>query len=187
VSRAPLILVTVALLSAAAGYGVSKWLHPAAAAARSPVAPVQPPRPEDLVGSRRPDFTLADRSGEPVSAAAFDGQVVLVNFWASWCAPCVREMPMLSELQSELGGQGLRVIGIAVDDPERARTFAEGLGLGYTLLFGLGDAMLTGRSFGNGTGQLPYSVLVDASGVIRWTHLGALDRDQVEARLREWL
>jgi peroxiredoxin len=97
---------------------------------------------------------------------------------------------MLSRLQRENSGQGLRVVGITVDDPGRARPFAEGLGLDYPVLFGAGrsgagEAMLVGRRYGNASGMLPYSVLIDATGIVRWTHVGAVSRDQLETRLAE--
>ena len=112
---------------------------------------------------------------------------------------------MLSRLQRDYSGRGLRVVGITVDDPVRARSFAEGLGLEYPVLFGpglfgpgstgpgsfeagvsgAGAAMLVSRRYGNASGMLPYSVLIDAAGIVRWTHLGAVTREQLETRLAE--
>lgn len=104
---------------------------------------------------------------------------------------------MLSRLQRDYAGRGLRVVGVTVDDTVRARTFAEGLGLDYPILFGpgsfeaglsgAGEAMLVGRRYGNASGMLPYSVLIDAAGIVRWTHLGAVTREQLETRLAELL
>lgn len=194
-------MALVALLAAGGGYLVAMRLgEPPSPAARPAAAPVTTqittravPAPETLVGQRRPDFRLADAAGNPVAAADFDGHVLLLNFWATWCAPCVEEMPMLSRLQRDYAERGLRVVGITVDDPVRARSFAEGLGLEYPVLFGPGSfeagvsgagaAMLVGRRYGNASGMLPYSVLIDAAGIVRWTHLGAVTREQLETRL----
>jgi thiol-disulfide isomerase/thioredoxin len=122
-----------------------------------------------------------------VSAADFDGRVLLLNFWATWCAPCVREMPMLDEIQQAYADRGLSVVGVALDDVARARSFADELGIGYTILLGAGDALATGLAYGNRAGLLPYSVLVDRDGVVRWTQLGELKRpdlvEQIERRL----
>lgn len=172
-------------MAASTGYFVARMLAPAAVPARAAILPPAAGlnAAAELVGERRPDFTLADAAGRPVSAERFDGQVMLVNFWATWCTPCVEEMPMLSQLQRDYAGRGFSVVGIALDEPQRARAFAQELGVDYPLLFGLADAMVVGRRYGNGTGMLPYSVLVDANGIIRWTRLGVLDPAQVESEL----
>jgi thiol-disulfide isomerase/thioredoxin len=119
-----------------------------------------------------------------VSAGDFDGQVWLANFWATWCAPCVEEMPMLSLLQQQYADEGVNIVGIALDDAQRASEFAAELGLGYRILVGKTDVVLTGRDFGNATGMLPFSVLVDAAGIIRWTHLGALSREELTEQIQ---
>jgi len=90
---------------------------------------------------------------------------------------------MLAQLQRDFADRGLAVVGIALDEPGRASAFAEALGIDYHLLFGLADAMMAGRRYGNHSGMLPYTVLVDADGMIRWTRLGVLERSQVEAQL----
>ena len=92
---------------------------------------------------------------------------------------------MLSRLQRDYAGQRLQVVGIAVDDAVRARSFADGLGLDYPLLFGTGESMLVGRRYGNASGMLPYSVLIDAAGIVRWTHLGAVSREELDRRIAE--
>lgn len=182
-----LIIALVAVLAAAGGYFFAMRL------VEWPAAPLPgdstaPPSAASLVGQRRPDFTLADAAGNAAAAADFDGQIVLLNFWATWCAPCVEEMPMLARLHSDFAGRGLQVVGIAVDEPARAQSFADDLGLDYPVLFGAGlsgagEAMLVGRRYGNASGMLPYSVLIDAGGIVRWTHLGAVTREQLEHQI----
>ena len=174
------VLLAVALLAAAAGYLVARQLGGSddAAVGRPAVDSA------DLVGQRRPDFTHTGMDGRPVSMADFDGRVTLLNFWATWCAPCVEEMPMLSAVYETYGADGFVVVGIALDDPDRAATFARDLGVSYPVLLGRTDVVITGRRLGNSSGMLPYSVLIDDEGVIRWTYLGALDRSDLEARVR---
>ena len=185
-----IILVAVAVAAAGAGYFLARSVDPrnGAGPAAHPVGPTAAeaaPQSDELLGRLRPDFTLQDAGGTAVSAGDFDGKVLLLNFWASWCAPCVEEMPMLTDLQRDYAGRGLQVIGIAQDDPQRAKAFAADLALGYPLLFGMADAMRAGRRYGNRSGMLPYSVLVDGRGIVRWTHLGPLTREDLEARLAE--
>lgn len=176
--------VLAALLGAGGGWLFSEtWLA-------RPVVPVERvavTSPEELVGRRRPDFRLGRTDGEWVSASDFDGQVLLINFWATWCEPCREEMPMLDELHRSLSPDGFQVVGIALDDVQKAREFTARLGLAYTTLVGMADVMDTGRRYGNGAGLLPYSVLVDRNGVVRWARLGPLSRalllDQVKPLL----
>ncbi|MDT8321194.1 MAG: TlpA disulfide reductase family protein [Xanthomonadales bacterium] len=175
-----LIMLVVAVAASAGGYFLAMRLSPAPQASSTPVAA---PRQEDLVGQPRPDFSLSNLQGRLISAGEFDGKVLLLNFWASWCAPCVEEMPMLSELQRNYAGRGLQVLGIAVDDEGKARDFARELGVVYPVLAGQGQGMVLGRRYGNSSGMLPYSVLVDRSGIVRWVYLGALGREELERRI----
>jgi thiol-disulfide isomerase/thioredoxin len=179
-----LIVTLVGLVAATGGYFVAMVTNPFHSPASTPPDFAPGPAGNDLVGERRPDFTLHDTLGNPVSAGDFDGHIWLANFWATWCAPCVEEMPMLSRLQQEYAGDGLIVVGIALDDALRASEFAADLGVDYPILVGKTDVVLAGRQFGNATGMLPFSVLIDVGGIIRWTHLGALSREQLEAEIR---
>lgn len=182
-SRAFLIMTVVALLAASGGYFLARALttHEGTVAnsASSSAIAAQTPSGDDLLGKKRPDFTLRNLAGAPVSASDFDGQVWLANFWATWCKPCVDEMPMLSRLQRDLAGQGVKIVGIALDDEERARRFARDMSIAYPILVGQADVVLTGRRYGNSTGLLPFSVLVGADGMVRWTHLGALNHEEL--------
>jgi peroxiredoxin len=182
VNRTFLIMVVVAVLAASAGYFAAKSIDTGKATAPESFGV---PDVDDLLGRERPAFTHESIDGTAVSASDFDGRVWLVNFWATWCKPCVDEMPMLSDLRSKEDGKGLEVVGIALDDADRARKFAEELSIAYPILVGQADVVLTGRRYGNSTGLLPFSVLIDADGMVRWIHLGALERevllDQVRA------
>jgi len=182
-----LILGVIALMAGSGGYFVAMVTDPAQTPPPPAATELSGPAIEDLVGQRRPDFTLQDPLGVPVSASEFDGHIWLVNFWATWCAPCVDEMPMLSQLQQAFADQGVKIVGIALDEPERAREFAEGLGISYPILVGQTDVVITGRQYGNTTGMLPFSVLIDANGIIRWARIGVLKRDELEAHFRALL
>lgn len=94
---------------------------------------------------------------------------------------------MLSQLRQELVGRGVEIVGIALDDAERARAFAAELGIDYPVLVGKTDVVLTGRRYGNATGLLPFSVLIDSDGIIRWVHLGVLSREELERQIQQYL
>jgi thiol-disulfide isomerase/thioredoxin len=185
------IMAAIALTAAAAGYLVAMLVAPADPGPSRLQSINSRAMTEgqigDVVGLSRPDFTLSDDRGAPVSVDAFDGQLLLINFWATWCAPCVEEMPMLSELQQRYADREFRVLGIALDDPVKAAAFAAELDVQYPVLVGRADAVLVGREYGNRAGMLPYSVLVDRQGIIQWSHLGALVPEDLESRIMELL
>ena len=180
-------MVSIAVMAASAGYLVAMRLAPPTQQATQlssiNAQAMAEGQVEDVVGSPRPGFTLADVSGAPTPVSVYDGKLLLINFWATWCAPCVEEMPMLSTLQSRYASRGLQILGIALDDPEKAADFAADLGIEYPVLVGTADAVLVGRQYGNRAGMLPYSVLVDRQGIIRWSHLGALEPEELEAQI----
>jgi len=179
-----LIMTVVAVVAASGGYFSAMLMGPVDAPAGASPDIASGPAAADLVGQRRPDFTLQDTQGALVSASDFDGNVWLANFWATWCSPCVEEMPMLSVLQRQFAGDGVKIVGIALDDAQRAREFAADLGVEYDVLVGKTDVVLAGRRFGNASGMLPFSVLIDDTGRVRWTHLGALSREELVAQIQ---
>lgn len=142
---------------------------------------------EDLVGSYRPDFRLGSSTGAFVTPADFSGKTLLINFWATWCVPCRKEMPMLVDLQAEYGSAGLQVIGVALDDVQSVRDFVEEFAISYPILVGATDVMETSRTYGNVTGMLPFSVLVDKNGIIQWQYAGEIQPDEMITLLNEWL
>jgi peroxiredoxin len=137
---------------------------------------------ELAVGETHPGFRHRDLGGDWVTAADFAGQALLVNFWATWCAPCRREMPALQSV-SRKRGDSVAVVGIAMDDAEAVRAFVEELGIDYTILVGYDDVLDTQRAWGNAAGALPYTVLVDADGVVRWRHYGEVTAEELEEAL----
>ena len=186
-TRHIILLLGVAFIASLIGALAYRWMledHAAVQAATSSPGKLIAP---ELVGAKRPDYTLSNSEGEQVSAADFDGKVVLANFWATWCAPCRKEMPMLVELHKAYEARGLEVVGIAMDELEQARKFAMDLGVDYTVLVGTTEVMAAAREYGNLTGVLPYSVLIDRDGIIRWTHLGELKEPDVTREILEIL
>jgi peroxiredoxin len=117
---------------------------------------------------------LPDSKGREQSLGQWKGKVLVVNFWATWCAPCREEMPEFMKAQQDLGTRGLQIVGIAVDQADRADAFATELGLNYpSLIGGFGAAELS-KTLGNRLGALPFTVIVDRSGRVAHTQLGPL-------------
>ena len=137
----------------------------------------------DIVGQPLPDFEAEDLDNNQRSIREWQGQAMLINFWATWCAPCRREMPDLMALHDELNGQAT-VIGVALDFPEEVNLYVEELGIKYPILIAddLAGTRLV-RDLGNAHGLLPYSVFVDRQGVISDVKLGELTLQQAKQRL----
>jgi cytochrome c biogenesis protein CcmG, thiol:disulfide interchange protein DsbE len=132
-------------------------------------------------GGTAADFTRNDLSGNPVHLADYRGKIVLLNFWATWCGPCLEEIPSFSRWQKLYGPAGLQVIGVSMDDDEKpVQHFLQKTPLGYPVV--LGDtalAKLYGGVFG-----LPLTFLIDAHGKIVARYLGGTDVKAVEAKIR---
>jgi thiol-disulfide isomerase/thioredoxin len=143
--------------------------------------------PEQILGSPRPDFHLPNLAGEPTPISRWDGEVVLVNFWATWCAPCRQEMPGFAALQQEYGERGFQAIGVALDSRQAVARFTERLGVHYPQLIGAEGGIAVARRYGNDYGALPYSVLIDRDGVIRFIKAGELSKQALETELLKLL
>jgi len=156
---------------------------PAAPALR-PAGTVPDAHPQPAgVPARRPDFTLRDLDGKPRPISAWDGKPLVINFWATWCAPCRREIPLLNRLQREFAPKGFEVIGIAVDFAEDVRAFRKDFPIDYPLLVGEDDGLEAARGFGVETMAFPFTAFVDAAGRVLLVHLGELHEDQARAIL----
>jgi thiol-disulfide isomerase/thioredoxin len=141
----------------------------AATPARAPIAELVP-------------FSLPDLAGSPRSSREWDGSTVLYNFWATWCAPCRREMPLLDRLHqgfagppgARVAGPPLVVVGIAIDRVEPVLRFVGETGITYPILVGQMDATAVGESFGVDLVGLPYSAVVAPGGAVLAVLLGEL-------------
>lgn len=125
--------------------------------------------------------TLEDPNGQPVAMAAFKGKPLVVNFWATWCPPCVEELPMLNAFHQAHGGRGWQVVGVAVDQPSSVRQFLRKLPLGFPVVMAGLDGTELAKSLGNASGGLPFTVVVDASGVVIQRKLGKVSDDDLKA------
>jgi thiol-disulfide isomerase/thioredoxin len=125
--------------------------------------------------------SLNDLNGKPQALAQWKGKPLLVNFWASWCGPCVQEMPELSALAAQDGGKHVNVIGIGIDSPSNLVEFVKKTKVSYPLYVGgMGGTDLS-RALGNANGGLPFTVLIGADGQVRKVYTGRLKFDQLRA------
>jgi thiol-disulfide isomerase/thioredoxin len=137
------------------------------------------------IPERLPSFSLRDRNGRPTSIATFAGQSLIINFWATWCAPCRREIPLLQALQAEWAGRGATVIGIAVDHRDPVLEFADRFKMAYPLLIGEQDALDAAAALGVDSPVFPFTVFTDRRGDVVALFVGELHRPQAELILGE--
>ena len=132
------------------------------------------------------DYTLKDMDGHSVDLASFKGNIILLNFWATWCGPCKVEIPGFIELQDEYGDDGFVVLGLSVDDTaDKIKPFAEEYGVNYPMLIGLGEDDFQ-EAWGPIRG-LPMSFWIDRDGTWCKTHMGIGTKEEFEADLKSLL
>jgi thiol-disulfide isomerase/thioredoxin len=167
--RRALLAAAVGGVAAAAGIGAHLWrigsigTRPAVDAARAIL-----------------ESPLTTLDGATRTLEGFRGRILVVNYWATWCAPCREEIPMFVRLQHELSGNGVQFIGIAVDHVDKVLDFSLEFGINYPLFIGGMDTVELSRKAGNRAGVLPYTLVLDRSGAIHASLVGEL----TEARLR---
>lgn len=182
--RPPRQMVVVVVIAAVLGIGTGLWFaghhtRPAIAPPpqRAAVAAAQP-------GDPMPAITLPDIHGHPVDLARFRGSPLLINVWASWCGPCVEEMPALTAFADAQGDSGVQVLGLALDTPEGVRDFLARIPVAYPIVLDTPGPADASVRLGNAQGLLPYSVLVDAEGRIVKQKLGPFSAGEIEAWAR---
>jgi thiol-disulfide isomerase/thioredoxin len=122
--------------------------------------------------------------GPPLALSAFKGKPLLINFWATWCPPCVKELPELDRFAKEFGAQGWQALGLAIDGPTPVREFLTKVKVGLPVgLAGFGGTELA-AALGNEAGGLPFSVMIDAQGRVLHRKMGATTFDELAAWAR---
>ena len=165
-------IIPVALAALAAGI----WL------AQTRYAP-QPPAAPAVAALWQVGYP--DLQGHRQALSQWRGQAVVVNFWASWCAPCREEMPDFAVLRTQFRSSGIEFVGIAIDNPASVSQFLQQMPVNYPILIGGGAAHSLARQLGNRSGALPYTIVLDRDGNIVLSHLGRLPRAKLEATLRK--
>lgn len=163
-----LAVLTLGAVGLLLGAGVYLWLEP-------PAPPAQP------------ELTLEDLDGQQHALTDYRGELVVVNFWATWCPPCMEEIPMLIEAQEALRAQGLRILGPAMDDKAAVARFVERQGMNYPVFADPAQVGPALSALGDTQGALPYTVVIDRDGKLVESHHGKLDRDEFDALIAPYL
>lgn len=178
----------IMIAAAAASAGVLAWRALNPPPVELVVGPSPPaPGPAALQeGDRRPDFTLPDTENVPRSVSEWDGRLLFINFWATWCPPCLEEIPAFVRLQDEYAARGVQFLGVALDDEQNVRRFMAEQRMNYPSLHGERDAIALGKRYGNRVGALPYTVLVAPDGTVLLMHHGILHEDDARRLIERY-
>jgi thiol-disulfide isomerase/thioredoxin len=128
-------------------------------------------------------MVLPDLDGRDTSLAQWRGKVLVVNFWATWCAPCREEMPQFVAVQSRDGPKGVQFVGIAVDQVDKVRDYVKEIGVNYPVLIGGFGAIELSKALGNELAALPFTIVLGRNGDVAHTQLGQLKPAQLDALL----
>lgn len=177
----------LAVISAIAGFQVQQYLNSKDRQVdnKSQQAQVykKPLTPEEVIGMKVEDFSLSDVNNIPRSFSEWQGKVVVINFWATWCPPCRDEIPAFIELQHQYSNKGLQFIGIALQEADEIRDFINEFRVNYPSLVGSDDVINIASKLGNEIGALPYTVVIDRNGNISFTRRGPLSKSEAESAI----
>ena len=133
-----------------------------------------------LIGETRPDFSLPDLDGVQRNAKEWDGKILVINFWATWCLPCLKEIPDFIRLQEKYHQQDVQFLGLAMQSAEEIKEFVANIGMNYPALTGIHEVNRVGKSLGNRFGALPYTVMIDRDQKIVFIKSGPLSYDDAD-------
>jgi thiol-disulfide isomerase/thioredoxin len=127
--------------------------------------------------------SLPDLNGKPQTLSQWRGKVLVVNFWATWCAPCREEIPALMKAQRKYVANGVQIVGIALDNASKVRDYAEEMRIDYVLLIGGAETLGVAKDLGNRAGVLPFTLVLDRTGKLVHAQVGALTEASLGAVL----
>ncbi|MHB8915645.1 MAG: TlpA family protein disulfide reductase [Thiobacillus sp.] len=128
-------------------------------------------------------MSLPDTAGQHQSLAQWRGKTLVLNFWATWCAPCREEIPDLVAIRNQYAAKSVEIVGIAIDNAHAVRPYARDMKINYPIVIGEGAALDLARALGNPSGALPYTVAIAPDGTILMRHLGRLPKAKLQAIL----
>ncbi len=168
------LMVLLALIAIGAGFGIRYFTNPPTA------APALAER--DPLGA-----AFQDLDGKAHLLGEWRGKVLVVNFWATWCPPCLKEIPAFVELQRKFGPQGLQFVGVALDSREEVKAFVQKREINYPVLAGEEEVARYMQEQGNNIGALPFTLVFDRTGALRHTQQGEWAAADAERVLRDYL
>ena len=170
--RQLIIIVAISLLALLGGVLTSQWIYKTGLASDPAVKAF-------FANSwQTPD-------GKTVNTQDWQGKVLVVNFWASWCPPCVEEMPALDKLQQEFLQQNVLFVGIGIDSPSNIREFLSKTPVSYPIVIGGLEGSNLSKQLGNTQGALPYTIIINSKGKAVFSKLGKISEDELRKAIKE--
>ena len=132
---------------------------------------------------RRPDFTLPDLAGKPRSISEWDGKALIINFWATWCIPCKREIPLFNEIDADYDDADVQILGIAIDTAENVSKYLQTTKMSYTTLAEEDQGQQVAALFSSDPLVLPFTIFLDHQGRVFWMQVEEIHREQADVIL----
>lgn len=177
------LMVGLAVAGLVSGYYFNQWQHQQ----KLDEAKQSTGKKQAELASVRPLFKLNDLQGKLRDVKEWDGKVLMINFWATWCPPCRKEIPAFIQVQEKYKDKGFVVIGIALDTKDAVTDFTDPMDVNYPLLLAEQEGIALTRAYGNHLGVLPFTVIVDRKGKIIHRKRTELNVEQVEAMIKPLL
>jgi thiol-disulfide isomerase/thioredoxin len=176
--KTPLILILsiVGLLSLGLGWGVGTFFDKTGLSSKSPV--------ENALWAEFIATPWKTPDGSAIDTSHWVGKTVVLNFWGSWCPPCVEEMPMLARVSDELKSQNVIFVGIGIDSPSNIREFLKKMPIPYTIAIGGLDGSNWAKRLGNEAGGLPFTVIIGPNGLSKMTKLGKISEEEIKSSIK---
>ncbi|MGH8119698.1 MAG: TlpA family protein disulfide reductase [Gammaproteobacteria bacterium] len=133
-----------------------------------------------MIGTPRPEFSLPDLDGRRHGPGEWSGKILALNFWATWCPPCLHEIPAFIRLQEKYAGRDVQFVGIAMQTADEVRDFVAATGINYPILTGEIEVIRVAEDYGNRYGTLPYTVIIDRNQQVSFIKRGPLSETEAE-------
>ncbi|MCG6939431.1 MAG: TlpA family protein disulfide reductase [Gammaproteobacteria bacterium] len=166
------IFIIAIIVAGTSGFGLHKYIHEQQA--------VNNP----AIGTQRPEFAAMDANDQLRDISEWDGKLIFLNFWATWCPPCLKEIPDFIELQKTYGDQGFQIVGIAIDNKESVKEYIKESGMNYPTMLVEVEGIDLAKRYGNDIGGLPYTAVINRKGEISSTFTGELNKKHAEKILK---
>ena len=175
----PIIFLVAILIAGSSGFLLQQFINK-----KNKGTP--PPVSSAVIGKPAQPFSMYDLEGKLRTISEWQGKVVLLNFWATWCPPCLKEIPDFIDLQNKYKNADFQIVGIAIDEIEDIKTFNKEMKMNYPILPSQTEALELAQRYGNSYGALPYSVFINRKGEVTHTFMGELSKIKAEEILKSF-